>query len=115
MGNLKRFLLKFSAAYRPEGKPIIQRPKNDTYELTAAKCKASLVAIHYHATKLYNMLEDELPSGPRFFSTWFPRNPEQSIAYKCIIHSIIKECEDRIPELRKGFADEVAGPKNRTP
>jgi hypothetical protein len=51
-------------------------------KLTSAECKASLVAIHYDATRLYNML------------------PDKDITEKCIVHSIIKECEDRIPELK---------------
>ena len=51
--------------------------------VTEAELKASLVAIHYHASRLYNMLDNKL------------------IEQKCIVHSIVKECEDRIPELKK--------------
>jgi hypothetical protein len=54
-----------------------------SFSVTEAELKASIVAIHYHAKRLYKMLED--------------KQTEQ----KSIIYSIYKECEDRIPELKK--------------
>ena len=78
-----------------------------------AELKASLVAIHYHATRLYNMLQNKVQfrdalrtERTRSFLKRHRdalRGPKRkgNIDYSSIVHSVIKECEDRIPELRK--------------
>ena len=58
--------------------------KVDASPLNLAEAKASLAAIHYHGRRLYDMLNRK------------DRLEEASIAW-----SIVKECEDRLPELKQ--------------
>jgi hypothetical protein len=67
----------FAFIYRPSREPPTE------IKFTDVELKASLLAIHYHAKRLYNMLG------------------KFQIEHKSIAHSIYKECEDRIPELKK--------------
>ena len=79
----------------------IRETKRKPY--TTKKSEAELIAsfaeIHYNATRLYNTLSNEFVKRQHFIRSIVIGDQFQEQRY--IAQSIIKECEDRIPELKK--------------